>query len=152
MLLPLLHSFIRTHTHTHTVRSLSDEVIQRTLPGEWSGSSLASSSPPSSPSESMNGHRRWILRALYVLPWLLVNTLLILLITCWKRFANDYLHIGATITWLIFTVQGKSLFFLLSFFACSWMHVRGVDVVSRHIFASPSGWPSGLLFCFVCTP
>lgn len=56
-------------------------------------------------------NRRWFLRALYLLPWLLVDCLLIGLITCWKRFANDYLHIGALVTWLIFTVQGKFFVF-----------------------------------------
>ncbi|KAI2810934.1 Adenylate cyclase type 8 [Blomia tropicalis] len=61
---------------------------------------------PSSHSTEPN-HHRWIIRATYMLPWLSINSLLIVLITCWKRFANDYLHVGATITWLIFTVQGK---------------------------------------------
>lgn len=63
--------------------------------------------------ESTHHHRQnKLLRALYSLPWIFANCLLIILITCWKRFANDYLYVGALITWIICSIEGKLYFFL----------------------------------------
>lgn len=45
-------------------------------------------------------------RVLYNLPWFIINLALIILITCWKQFANNYLHLGALFTWIIFNIQG----------------------------------------------
>lgn len=83
-----------------------------------------SSSSTDAAKDSQN--RRWFLRALYLLPWLLIDCLLISLITCWKRFANDYLHIGALVTWLIFTIQGKCAFSVFSMCSLSLNLVQNV--------------------------
>lgn len=48
-------------------------------------------------------------RILYNVPWFVINGIVICLITCWKQFANNYLHLGAVFTWIIFNVQGLSL-------------------------------------------
>jgi hypothetical protein len=45
-------------------------------------------------------------RIFYNLPWFMVNLAVICLITCWKQFANNYLHLGAIFTWIIFNIQG----------------------------------------------
>jgi hypothetical protein len=40
---------------------------------------------------------------------ILVNILLCLLASCWKCFANNYLHWAALATWLLMNLQGKLL-------------------------------------------
>ncbi|KAL3238972.1 hypothetical protein MRX96_047992 [Rhipicephalus microplus] len=41
------------------------------------------------------------------LPWVLVNVLLSLL-TCWRFFANNYLHWGAVLIWIALNAQGET--------------------------------------------
>lgn len=48
----------------------------------------------------------WYNSAFNSFAWISINLVLILLITCWKHFANNYLHIGALITWIIYTIEG----------------------------------------------
>lgn len=45
-------------------------------------------------------------RLFYNLPWFIINILVICLITLWKQFANNYLHLAAIFTWIIFNIQG----------------------------------------------
>jgi hypothetical protein len=52
-------------------------------------------------------------RILYNVPWFVINGIVICLITCWKQFANNYLHLGAIFTWIIFNVQGLSFHLVL---------------------------------------
>ncbi len=56
-----------------------------------------------------NEENRLKYRILYNIPWFVINGIVICLITCWKQFANNYLHLGALFTWIIFNVQGLSL-------------------------------------------
>ena len=50
-------------------------------------------------------------RIFYNLPWFIINILVICLITLWKQFANNYLHLAAIFTWIIFNIQGSCLNF-----------------------------------------
>ena len=54
-----------------------------------------------------------ILLAFFTLIWIILNCLVISLITCWKRFANNHLYIGALISWTIFTIEGFNFLLLL---------------------------------------
>jgi hypothetical protein len=57
-------------------------------------------------SDSNETDNRLKYRILYNIPWFVVNSIVVCLITCWKQFANNYLHFGALFTWIIFNVQG----------------------------------------------
>jgi hypothetical protein len=61
---------------------------------------------PAGAHESDSVGNRLKYRILYNIPWFAINGSLIALITCWKQFANNYLHWGAIFTWIIFNIQG----------------------------------------------
>lgn len=44
-----------------------------------------------------------------ILPWIVSNSLTIGLITCWKKCANNYLHLAALLTCAIFNFEGMSI-------------------------------------------
>ncbi|CAG2107094.1 unnamed protein product [Medioppia subpectinata] len=68
---------------------------------------ISDGTPPADGSDGGDATDRLKYRILYNIPWFAINASLIALITCWKQFANNYLHLGAIFTWVIFNIQGQ---------------------------------------------
>lgn len=87
------------------------------------------------------------------LPWVLVNVLLCLL-TCWRFFANNYLHWGAALIWIALNAQGNGNW------GVTWGELRfepGGDVagdtvwhVMFTVFVTYAMLPLPLKWCIVC--
>ncbi|RWS13387.1 adenylate cyclase type 8-like protein, partial [Dinothrombium tinctorium] len=84
---------------------------------------------------------------LFNIPWFLCNLCIIFCISWWKHCANNYLHIAAIFTWIIFNIEGQMGFGLLnesiSFDSTVW-HVLFV------VFATYSMMPLPLRWCAAC--
>ncbi|XP_075743168.1 adenylate cyclase type 8 isoform X1 [Rhipicephalus microplus] len=87
------------------------------------------------------------------LPWVLVNVLLSLL-TCWKFFANNYLHWGAVLIWIALNAQGNGNFGVTS---GELRFEPGGDVsgdtvwhVMFTVFVTYAMLPLPLKWCIVC--
>lgn len=87
------------------------------------------------------------------LPWVLVNVLLCLL-TCWRFFANNYLHWGAALIWIALNAQGNGNW------GVTWGELQfepGGDVagdtvwhVMFTVFVTYAMLPLPLKWCIVC--
>ena len=59
--------------------------------------------------ESSGRMRVPIKQLIIIIPWIIANTSTIGLITCWNKCANNYLHLAALLSCVIFNIEGNVL-------------------------------------------